>query len=217
MRVTDYTPSTMLPDLETLVWLQGSPSDLTHNMQLMLLIQPNCPGCHAHALPVANALHSKKENNLDVYCVSTAFEDFEFNNMDSVALLLKGNLIGEARKRLGCYSNCIPEMPLAHDILIRQLDASTALLDVALDSTKSNARKQLKGVIPTETLEFRLSKATYDILPPTIATIFWTLRAQGTPTWVLHKSNGEILGKAFGHKSKEDIECWIAQLTGNQE
>lgn len=217
MHVTSVTPSTILPDLKTLPWLQGSPSDLTHNLQLMLLIQPNCPGCHAHAIPVANALHSQKQKKFDIYCVSTAFEDFELNNMDSAALMLKGSLVGDAQCRLGDYTDSIPEMPLAHDFLIRQIDASTALLDLALESTKCNAREQLKGVIPTDILESRLSKATYDMLPPKIATIFWTVRAQGTPTWVLHKSNGEILGKAFGHKSEEDIECWIARLTGNQE
>lgn len=210
----------MIPEhvLDSLHWLQGSPSDLTHNLRLMLLIQPNCPGCHVHAMPVANALFAKtntRTKDFDVYCVSTAFEDFQYNNVESAQLLLCGKLVGNARDILGEYADIVPTMPFAHDILTPQSEASTELLDLALESTKHNAREQLKGVMPSDILEARLSMATYEVLPPTIATIFWTVRAQGTPAWVLHTSNGVILDRTLGHMSEEEIVGWIGRVTRN--
>lgn len=94
-------PAMLLPSLESLLWLQGSPADLSNDIRLGLLIQPNCPGCHMHAVPLANELYALQGRNFDIYCISTAFEDFEYNTIESAEALVKtGRLVGISKRRL---------------------------------------------------------------------------------------------------------------------
>ena len=205
------SPHPILPSLNELSWQQGSPSDLTHDLQLMLLIQPNCPGCHIHALPLANQIASSPNRFFDIYCVSTAFEDFDFNNPDTARLLLEGKHVGVSKERLGEEVRHVPTMPLAHDIITPLSKASAALKDLALESIKASARQQMAGRLPSDVLERQLARVGYDMLPAQIATLFSTVQAMGTPTWVLHRKNGQVLSVRLGEEitSEAGLLEWI--------
>jgi hypothetical protein len=208
--MSNFEEAKILPDLSKLTWLQGSAADLTHDIQVMLMIQPNCPGCHMHAIPLANKLMQSK-HDFDVYCISTAFEDFEFNTEEMARLLiLHGKHVGAAKAQLGETVKHVPSMPFAHDIVVATNVASKELKDFALEASKNNARKQMEGgSIPSGVLEMQLSNVGYEVLPAYISEYFWTVNAMGTPTWVVHKANGEILGQKFGQLSEVELLGWI--------
>lgn len=212
----------LLPPLESLQWLQGSPTtDLVHDLHLALLIQPNCPGCHSGALPVANELYAATQQqeqqehdntalNFDVYCLSTAFEDFAYNTRESTEKLLAGSLVGVAKQRLGPTAPTIPQMPVALDIVTCKTDASQELVDMALQATTEHAREQLSaGLHPPGSVERLLHTLGPKFLPAKLATVFYASRAQGTPTWVLHDKTGQVLASYTGQKTQDQVLAWI--------
>lgn len=205
-----------LPPLSSLQWLRGSTAELTHDVRLCVLIQPNCPGCITHAIPTANKLfHSPERRGFDIYSISTAFEDFDDNTVEATRELLQGNLVGkDSRRALGTSSTTnIPEFPVAHDILTDKAKASPELLAMALEATKSNARQQASSMgIPPAVLEQALDRVTKDALPEKIASVFYTVRAQGTPTWIIHKADGQVVDVQFGHSSDEQLIGWVDQM-----
>jgi hypothetical protein len=209
--MSNFSDALLVPPLDTLEWLQGSPSqDITHDVQLLLLIQPNCPGCHVHALPVANELASSKQN-FDIYCVSTAFEDFEFNTLESAKLLLHhGRLVGVAKEQLGNITEHMPLMPMAYDDVMDKSALSPEMLQVALQAAKQNTREQMTGKIQPGVLEKMLDQAHPDVLlPEKVARVFWSVRALGTPMWILHRRSGEVIDRKFGQHSSKELLEWI--------
>lgn len=208
--MSNFSRPLVVPPLEGLQWLQGSLSeDITHDVQLLLLVQPNCPGCHMHALPAANELVSSKQD-FDVYCVSTAFEDFEFNTIDTAKLLLQGDLVGDAKEKLGTKTKDVPAMPFAYDEVTDRADLSPELLELALESSKQNTREQMEGQVHPGVLEKMLHQANKEmLLPEKVARFFWSVRAVGTPMWVLHKRSGEVIDRKFGQHSAGQLLEWI--------
>jgi len=152
-----------------------------------------------------------KQRDFDVYCVSTAFEDFGFNNVGTAKELLDGKHVGVAKDRLGETAKHVPAMPFAHDVVVPTAAATTELKDLALNATKDNARKQMAGRVPENVLEEHLSQVGYEALPEFIAEFFYAVNAMGTPSWVLHKSNGEVLDHTFGNMSESGLTAWIDQ------
>jgi hypothetical protein len=210
--MTDFRPPVRLPSLSRLAWLQGSPADLTHNHQLLLLIQPNCPGCHTHAIPLANQLIQTTKRDFDVYCISTAFEDFEYNTEEAARLLLAGKHVGVAREQLGETALHVPQMPLAHDIVVEKGEASADDITKALDATKYAAYDQMQGRTSLGVLERQIEKLGESLLPDFIAEVFYSVRASGTPTWVVHNTNGEVLGVKLGQMEEPALLEWMDQL-----
>ena len=210
----------ILPPLESLQWLQGSPisdDDFTHDIQLLLLVQSNCPGCHSQAIPLANKLVESKQD-FDVYCIFTAFEDFEYNTKESARqLVLEGKHVGVTKQRLGETAKDTPKMPVAFDNVIRKQDATQDLLNMAFESTKYITYEQSKQMSPEANItlgmiERQLEKmgGVVDVLPEYIAEVFYKVRAQGTPTWVIHKNpSREVLDVKFGQQKQESLLEWI--------
>lgn len=205
---------TKLPPLTSLEWLQGSPADLQHGVRLCLLMQPNCPGCIQHAIPTANALYNSQSRDFDVYCISTAFEEFEYNKFGSANKLLSGQLVGVSRDVLGdTTTSGIPRMPLAHDVVVNSSSADSSLISMALNATRQNARQQARDVnIPPDMLQQALSNIGVEVLPEKIARVFYTVSSQGTPTWILHDASARVLDSRFGHYSVEQLVEWIHEI-----
>eukprot|EP00529_Nitzschia_sp_RCC80_P027050 CAMPEP_0113514746 /NCGR_PEP_ID=MMETSP0014_2-20120614/40574_1 /TAXON_ID=2857 /ORGANISM="Nitzschia sp." /LENGTH=287 /DNA_ID=CAMNT_0000411265 /DNA_START=147 /DNA_END=1010 /DNA_ORIENTATION=- /assembly_acc=CAM_ASM_000159 len=266
-----------VPDLQSLIWLRGSAADVTttgKRLKLAVMIQPNCPGCMMHALPVGNNLWrrskqmtpltlpqhlstgsntSSSNNNtgitivggsasqqlspnlnanntsntannnvpqelmdrlftvVDVYCVTTAFEDFQYNNLDSARLLLTGKHVGESLARLGpdVRPQCQPCMSVAHDIVVDKKDAPSQLLELALASSKESARKRLGSIVPPEELDAHFATVGREILPQSIPVFFYCAGANGTPSWVLHIDDGTVLECRFGWISEMELIDWM--------
>ena len=200
-----------------LQWLSGSHDDLRNDYQLLLIIQPNCPGCLAHAIPVANAI-AKSTADFDTYCVSTAFEDFEFNNVHTARALLHGNLVGSAADKLSGMNSFdttafIPHMPFAHDHVINRKDADSDFKEWVLSVMIESARQQLQSMrFDEERIESILQGVSCKILPEELAELFWSVKAEGSPTWVIHKRNGEVLDVRFGYMDEKQICQWVGKL-----
>lgn len=170
-----------------------------------------------HAIPTANTIfNSPERRDFDVYCISTAFEDFDCNTVESTNQLLNGELVGASRQALGSTTVNIPTMPVARDTVTETSQASPELRSMALESTKHNARQQAAAMgIPRDKLELALGQMGMQVMPEKIATVFYTVRAQGTPTWIVHKADGEVLGFRFGHYSDEQLISWVNQVREN--
>ena len=198
-----------------LQWLAGSHEDLAQEYQLLLLIQPNCPGCLVNSVPVANAI-AESVDDFDTYCVSTAFEDFEYNRIESARELLNGTIGGTAAEILADRSNVtdfIPRMPFAHDYLVNRDEADEDFKEWALHTMLQSARQQLRNLQYTEEkIEKKLDKVGYNALPEKLAELFWSVKAEGSPTWVVHKNNGEVLDVRFGYMDEKQIRQWIGRL-----
>jgi len=198
-----------------LQWLSGNHQDLCSEYQLVLLIQPNCAGSVMHSIPVANKI-AQSTNDFDTYCVSTAFEDFEFNNIDSARALLDGTLYGKAAQKLGnkiTSTSCIPQMPFAHDYIVRRDEADKDFKQWALNAMLQSAREQLRLLGYSEDkVDKKLEPIGYSALPEILAELFWSVKAKGSPTWVVHKSNGEVMDVRFGYMNEKEIRDWIGRL-----
>lgn len=231
----DGRPPMRLPSLSKLTWLQGSPADVRqHGLKCMLLFQANCPGCHTHAIPTANRLwvqQSKtttttRQNNFDLYAVSTAFEDFALNTADATRLLLRrdGRHVGEAKARLGARVRDRPQMPVAYDVVVAKDEAASSdgLVRLALEATKYTAYDQIRmqqeqqhgrqDVGLMDMLERTIEERGKDLLPEYVAECFYAVRAMGTPTWVLHDVHGNVLDTKFGQQTEQSLLAWMEQV-----
>ena len=196
-----------IPPLESLTWLQGRPED--HELQVGCLIQVNCPGCHQHALPVANLLFDTPERNYGVYIVSTAFEDFDLNTLENTRALLQGRLVGVPRDRLGAVAPSVPRLPLAYDTVVPKEGAHASLIQTALEVTKQSVRDSVPVGTDRSVLESHLARLDASVLPEKLAALFWSAQACGTPFWYIHHGN-RVLDTKFGEMDLESLQQWIA-------
>ena len=195
-----------------LTWLSGSHEHLSSEYQLLLLIQPNCAGCVVNSIPVANAI-AASTNDFDTYCVSTAFEDFEYNTIESARALLGGKLCGDAANKLGSTTRNIPQMPFAHDYMVNRDDADEDFKEWALYVMLQSARAQLRALNYTDAkIHQKLDGVSYNALPEMLAELFWSVKAEGSPTWVVHKNNGEVMDVRFGYMDEKQIRQWVGRL-----
>ena len=195
-----------------LTWLSGSHDQLASEYQLLLLIQPNCAGCVVNSIPVANAI-AASTNDFDTYCVSTAFEDFDYNNVESARALLNGNLRGDAANKLGYTTSNIPQMPFAHDYMVKRDDADEDFKEWALHVMLQSAHAQLQALNYSEAkIHRKLDGVSYNALPEMLAELFWSVKAEGSPTWVVHKNNGEVMDVRFGYMDEKQIRQWVGRL-----
>ena len=68
---------------------------------ITFVFQVNCPGCFIYGFPAMNYLYQQFKNKVGFIGVSTAFEDFEHNNLSNTQLLLsQGLVVGETKKYL---------------------------------------------------------------------------------------------------------------------
>jgi hypothetical protein len=204
----------LTPDFRShrLQWISGSNEDLASEYQLLLLIQPNCAGCLVNSVPVANAI-AASTNDFDTYCVSTAFEDFNYNNIHSARALMDGTLVGNAAMKLGDTTSCIPQMPFAQDYIVNRDKADHDFKEWALYVLLQSARSQLRAMGSSEAkIEKKLESVSYNALPEKLAELFWTVKAEGSPTWVVHKNNGEVMDVRFGYLDEKEIRQWVGRL-----
>lgn len=202
-----------LPKLDTLTWVNGGPLSLTYeSLRVCLLFQVNCPGCHIHAIPIANQL----AKTYPTYLISTAFEDFDLNTLDNTRLLMQGKRIGVPKRSIGEQADLssIPSVPMAWDIFHSKDDVEfcqQALL-ATKESAKDHFRQQMGGNLPPS-LERQIDSAvTHNQLPDQLAASFYAVRAKGTPTWIVQDENGRTVDAMFGNYSLSDLINWVRRL-----
>lgn len=202
-----------IPSLESLTWLQGRPEE--QELQLGCLIQVNCPGCHQHALPVANLLFDTPGRNYGVYIVSTAFEDFDVNTLENTRELLRGRLVGIPQARFGFVAPSVPGPPLAYDAVVPKQGANASLIQTALEATRQSVRDNVPAGANLAMLEAHLACLDASVLPDQLATLFWSVQACGTPFWYLHRGS-RVLDTTFGEMDVEGLQQWIASQQGDE-
>lgn len=191
-------------DLQVGEIVQGSLSLSDRN--LMLVWQVNCPGCLARALPMLMKINNE---HADVFCfaMSSAFEDFNFNNLNSTkALLEQGELTLHSKRYFS---------QIGHKILPYKFELPVVMDWFLDDAAITNLPDAVFNVLDRERLspgaEQQIKKHLEQrLLPVTkIGRTFLNNEFQGTPTWVYFDRELEIIECWLGHKTLEWVSATL--------
>lgn len=174
-------------------------------LNLLLTFQVNCPGCFLYAMPLVQKLwENSAENELNVFVLSTAFEDFELNTLENTqALIREKKIIGETKKALAQYGFEKYPDRLDFSVLMDAFVSPEDFLSEARLDEIVNANPKLANSNEIKD-EIRRYFSRYEKIPYT----FTVNNFAGTPTWVIFDESFEVLAHWFGHKRAEEIE-WI--------
>ena len=165
-------------------------------LNLMMVFQVNCPGCFLQGFPQMISLHAKYHGRISCFALSTAFEDFDFNTVENVKLLLEENcLTGETRKAFNnnnlTWNDTIP-FPVLVDAMIAREDM---LQRQFIDRIISNY-PQFNGVLEPELVAIKTSLHHYLNHYQKCGFTFASNLLQGTPTFVLFNASMDVLTAA---------------------
>ena len=176
-------------------------------LNLMLVFQPNCPGCFSHAVPIFKHLYEQAAyKELTFLALSTAFEDFSLNTKESTQLLLDGGqLVGETQKAFeqAGYTELpypIP-FPVAMDKRVKQLDNQEEVVD---QICAKNPNYDIWPEFEKEAMRQHVGNYLKSL--PYISLTFVLNQFKGTPTFVLFDKQYNILEHWFGHKEFEAVD-----------
>ncbi len=189
--------------------LQGSfkPAELN----LMMVFQVNCPGCFLQGFPQLISLHTKFQDKLSCFALSTAFEDFELNTEENTKLLIEKNiLIGETKKTFDA-NNLTWETQIPFPVLIDTIVVKEEMLTPGYIDTVISNHPQFSGVSKPELEEAKLALQNYFNHYQKCGFTFATNLLRGTPTFILFSSSMKILLQWFGHIDSETIENKLSE------
>jgi hypothetical protein len=183
-------------------------------LNLLLTFQINCPGCFLYSLPTAQKLFEiNASDKLNIFALSTAFEDFELNTAENTRLLLRDKkVVGETRKALSIKGYTKYPQSLDFTVLMDELiDQRDFLNEESLEKMlSSNTVFENKNVQEADKLKTGIVNylSRFEKIPYT----FTVNQFAGTPTWVIFDEEQKILANWFGHKSFEETEWIIKQI-----
>lgn len=189
--------------------LQGSfkPADLN----LMMVFQVNCPGCFLQGFPQIMSWHSKYQNKLSCFALSTAFEDFELNSAENTRLLLEKNiLVGETKKAFDAR-NLKWEAHIPFPVLIDTMTTRAEMLQPHYIEGVISNHGQFGVVSQPELAQVKVSLQNYFNHYDRCGFTFATNLLRGTPTFILFDSRMEILFQWFGHLDSHTIEKKLSE------
>lgn len=175
-------------------------------LNIAFVFQVNCPGCFIYGIPMMNSLYQKFKNEIGFIGVSTAFEDYKYNNLANTQLLLKEGIpVGHTKEYLlqeGAtkYTN-LPLFPVGFD----KMSTTDDFL------TKENIAFLIKGLTKAKGLnpiaEAALSQRIKDHYQKVeiIGETFILNQLRGTPSFVVFKKDFEIVHRSFGQQSEESL------------
>ena len=170
-------------------------------VNIAFVFQVNCPGCFIYGIPAMNLLYQRFQEKIGFIGVSTAFEDFEFNNIANTELLLReGTTVGETKKYLsqvgeGEYWN-LPLFPVGFD---KMSTANEFLTKENIDFLIKDLT-QAKGLNPIA--EAALSQRIKDHYQQVeiLGETFILNQLRGTPSFIIFKKDFEIIDHSFGQQ-----------------
>lgn len=187
-------------------------SSLKGQVILLEFFQLNCPGCFLYSLPLASALYQQYHaKGLQVFAISTAFEDFEWNNAEQLKKFLESNQpVGQSYKVLtdrqqlvqGQLKFKIP-FPVVMDNVMDCESNTSVILDKLYELYYPESDKKDDDIMQSKLFAKIQSMVYY-------AESFNRYRLQGTPSHVLIDKHGIIKAREFGHF--HDLEWIICQL-----
>ncbi|MGH1460659.1 MAG: hypothetical protein ACRBB6_01365 [Neptuniibacter sp.] len=189
-------------------WIQGKQG--LKDLNLMLVFQVNCPGCLGRALPLLEQL-SISYPDLNVFALSTAFEDFSLNNLENTrALVSEGNLTQASAR----YFERLGHKKLPYDIsvpVVMDWFMSDRQICSLPDQILSNMGREELSPKVTQLMKNMLNQR---LLPMArTGRTFLNNQMQGTPCWYLFNGDFEILDSWFGHKDLDWVRSSIEGFT----
>jgi len=182
------------------------------SLNFLFAFQVNCPGCFFYGIPLVNTLYSKYKNQVSFLGLSTAFEDYKYNNIVNTKLLLEKNeIVGhtkEAMKNEGFNSNPSPVLfPVAMD----------AQADTSFDYDKGaeticNTNPDYKNWDKAQQKVTKQRVLLYLKKLDVISLTFTLNQMRGTPSMLIFNDKLEILYHKFGHAKPEEIELTLKSL-----
>ena len=209
------------PQPEIECWAQGSGpeiSELSGQVILIEVIQVNCPGCFAHALPEAIRLHETyASQGLKIFAIATAFEHFENNTLDNLQRLLHdGELQGDPLHQLdkagylenGKLPYAIPfsvamDKLVKNDAKLNEKEVNRFILSQIPDFFQGELSEERRQAIYQQAEDYLKTKK-YS------AATFEMYGLQGTPSSILIDKKGLLRQVSFGAVNK--LETDIQQL-----
>ncbi|MCR4029724.1 MULTISPECIES: hypothetical protein [Flavobacterium] len=194
---------------------------ILNKVNIAFVFQVNCPGCFIYGIPIMNDLYKSFKDKAGFIGVATAFEDFEYNNEESLKLLLNdGTLVGETKKHyqsnyeLSNYPEKL-NFPVAFD----RITASDEFVTTEMIKLICDAVPNFEAYSETEQeILIQKVKAYYDQIP-VIAETFTINQLQGTPSFIIFDESYTILGKYFGYQNldvlKNKLEDLLTQKKSN--
>ena len=181
-------------------------------LNFLFAFQVNCPGCFFYGIPLVNKLYSTYADQVAFLGLSTAFEDYEYNNTKNTQLLLdKNETIGHTKQALkneGYDSNPSPVLfPVAMD---QQADASFDYEKAA--ETICNINPEYSIWPEFEQIALKKKVLLYLKKLDKISLTFTLNQMRGTPTMMIFNDQYEILYHKFGHTKYEEIEQKLTSI-----
>lgn len=180
-------------------------------LNFLFVFQVNCPGCFFYGIPVFNTLYMQFKNDISFLGLSTAFEDFEYNNEENTRSLLENQkIVGETKKALA--SQGYEQYP-------QRIGFPVAMDSIALDDFE----------IEKEAKELCLMNPNYKIWPEydrqlmyekvlnylktrkKISKMFTLNQLRGTPSFVIFDDQYRIKHEWFGHRDPKEIKELLVQ------
>ncbi len=179
---------------------------------LLFVFQVNCPGCFTYGIPLVNQLFHQYEHDIGILGLSTAFEDFEYNNLNNTRLLLEQQkVVGATKKVLQARgSDNRPEsinFPVAMDKMANdQFDYDQASehdcrSTLGYRTMNENERK----VFHNRVIKY-LKGLEY------ISLTFTLNQMRGTPTLIFFDNAYRVLLHHFGHIDYSTLKSYMKVL-----
>ncbi|AUP80171.1 hypothetical protein [Flavivirga eckloniae] len=181
-------------------------------LNFLFVFQVNCPGCFLYGIPLVNKLFSEFNQDMSFLGISTAFEDFEYNNEENTNLLISsGQMVGETKKALAkegfdVYPNKI-NFPLAMD------EMASESFDLSSTAEKICQLNPNYAIWPDfeQSALLRRVKGYLNALEK-IALTFTINQFRGTPTMLVFNDAYEILFHQFGHVKYDVLKTNLKDL-----
>lgn len=180
------------------------------NLNLLFVFQVNCPGCFLYGFPLMEKLREQKRfKEISFMGLSTAFEDFDKNNLENTTQLISdGILVGETKKALTSYNYDKLPYPLNFAIFMDQkIDSQEEIEELVKTICHSNPNYQIWPEFEQEAMTNNVR--AYLSSRQSIHYTFHANSFRGTPTFVLFNNKYEIKERWFGHLDFEQIENLI--------
>ncbi|MFQ5559075.1 MAG: hypothetical protein ACE5FU_00620 [Nitrospinota bacterium] len=149
-------------------------------------------------------------NGLKVFGLSTAFEDFSFNNRKNTENLLhKRALVGETKKAFSDRNISSFDEQIDFPVALDKLTSGQELSKEEHTNFICNLNPRFKFLSPNDQDEMKKKIREYLITLQKTSMTFTLNQFKGTPTFVLFDQNKIVLHEWFGHKSMEETERLI--------
>ncbi len=195
------------PNLDISEWVQGPPSNINNETGKVIFIevfQVNCPGCFIGGLPEAIQVYEQFSNdNLVTWGLATAFEDYQFNNLENLKkLIATGEVVGETLRYLldrGMLKGSSLEykipFPVAWDQLVKRpgiINEKEVLAFIDQDFPNYEKLPTNTQIMIKQQISKYLANKQYD------AKTFDQYGLRGTPSSIIIDKKGILRHKLFG-------------------